>query len=69
VSGAECLLALHLLANHPPDGVLPAGDGLPALRAADFIEPDRLDVLAAAAALLLDGDDVGDDDSERSIGR
>mmetsp|Transcript_22403 Transcript_22403/g.88951 ORF Transcript_22403/g.88951 Transcript_22403/m.88951 type:complete len:106 (+) Transcript_22403:519-836(+) len=59
---AECVLALHLLVSHPPDGVAHVGDGSsPPLRPSDFIEPDRLEVLAGAAASLLGvpGDDSG----------
>ena len=43
----ECLLALWLLAEHP--GGLDAGGGAPPLRAADFIDAERLEVLEAGA--------------------
>lgn len=42
----ECLLGIYLLARHP-DG-LESGGG-PLLRAEDFLDPDRLDVMAAGA--------------------
>ena len=43
----ECLLALYLLARHP-DGVS-VDDGAPLLRAEDFLDQDRLDVVMAGA--------------------
>ena len=41
----ECLLALYLLREHPAG--LESDDGAPPLRAADFIDDERLEVLAA----------------------
>ena len=43
----ECLLALYLLARHP-DGVA-VDDGAPLLKAEDFLDQDRLDVVTAGA--------------------
>ena len=43
----ECLLALYLLARHP-DGVA-VDDGAPLLKAEDFLDQDRLDVVMAGA--------------------
>jgi hypothetical protein len=43
----ECLLALYLLARHP-DGVS-VDDGAPLLKAEDFLDQDRLDVVMAGA--------------------
>ena len=43
----ECLLALYLLAR-PPDGVS-VDDGAPLLKAEDFLDQDRLDVVMAGA--------------------
>lgn len=42
----ECLLALYLLREHP-DG-LRSADGAPPLKASDFIDDERLEVLGAA---------------------
>ena len=43
----ECLLALYLLARHP-DGVA-VDAGAPLLKAEDFLDQDRLDVVTAGA--------------------
>ena len=43
----ECLLALYLLARHP-DGVA-VDAGAPLLKAEDFLDQDRLDVVMAGA--------------------
>lgn len=46
-AGAECLLALHLILEHPPDATMAATEAAAALRASDFIEAERLNVLQA----------------------
>ena len=45
---AECLLALFLIAHHP-DGAQLAGTEAPPLRARDFLDEERLEVLVKAA--------------------
>mmetsp|Transcript_10417 Transcript_10417/g.33314 ORF Transcript_10417/g.33314 Transcript_10417/m.33314 type:complete len:168 (-) Transcript_10417:28-531(-) len=51
---AECVLALHLILNHGPSAAIPATETAAALRASDFIEADRLEVLLLAATTLDD---------------